>query len=324
MTIYRAAVIGVGIMGRRMITNMQRHPSFELAGVWDPSAEAIARLQGEFPDVPVAASAGELIAAEGTDLVYIACPPLWHRKYALATIEAGKPVYCEKPLGIDLDQSRDLVARLEVGHIPNAVNFAQASSPMASRVVEQLEADALGTVSGAEIILHFSQWPRDWQADADWLRFRDQGGFTREVLSHFLYLTERFFGLAKIDFAQPLYPAGDEGLCETQLQARLQCGDTPIAIHSSSGGVAEDRIEMTIWGDKRSLRIEQFYELSSSDGGAWTDELPADPDRRSTSVQRQLDSVANWVAGKEHPLATAADALSVQTLVETLLQGKSS
>ncbi len=112
MTVYRAAVIGLGIMGRRMIANFERHPDFALAGAFDPSAAAVAALVTEFPDVPVAADAGALIAGSDTDLVYIACPPQWHKGYALAAIAAGKPVYCEKPLGIDIAESRDLVARL--------------------------------------------------------------------------------------------------------------------------------------------------------------------------------------------------------------------
>ena len=48
----------------------------------------------------------------------------------------------------------------------------------------------MGDIFSAELVMHFSQWPRDWQADADWLRFRDQGGYTREVTSHYLYITE--------------------------------------------------------------------------------------------------------------------------------------
>ena len=37
MAKYRVVVIGLGIMGRRMIDNFARHPAFVLAGAWDPS-----------------------------------------------------------------------------------------------------------------------------------------------------------------------------------------------------------------------------------------------------------------------------------------------
>ncbi|MCH8809412.1 MAG: Gfo/Idh/MocA family oxidoreductase, partial [Proteobacteria bacterium] len=57
------------------------------------------------------------------EVVYIACPPAAHKEYALAAIEAGKTVFCEKPLGVDVAESRALVARVEESGTPNAVNF---------------------------------------------------------------------------------------------------------------------------------------------------------------------------------------------------------
>ena len=38
---YNAAIIGLGIMGRRMIANFAKHPSFKIASVWDPSKKSM-------------------------------------------------------------------------------------------------------------------------------------------------------------------------------------------------------------------------------------------------------------------------------------------
>ena len=36
MTVYNVAIIGLGIMGRRMLTAMTAHDRFHVSGVWDP------------------------------------------------------------------------------------------------------------------------------------------------------------------------------------------------------------------------------------------------------------------------------------------------
>src|SRR5205085_8185937 len=45
--------------------------------------------------------ANDLIADPKINAIYIATPPSSHEKYTLAVLDAGKPVYVEKPMSID-------------------------------------------------------------------------------------------------------------------------------------------------------------------------------------------------------------------------------
>jgi len=316
--VFNVAVIGLGVMGGRMIANMATHANFGFSGAWDPDAEACKAAQALTSGLIIAADAKSLIEDAATDLVYIACPPVWHKEYALMAMAAGKPVYCEKPLGIDIDDSRDFVAQLAASETPNVINFAQSASRAVALTDQRLKAGELGEIAGIDVIIHFSRWPRDWQADADWLRFRDQGGYTREVFSHFIYLIERFMGAATLIDAAVVYQ-DDAALCETHVTATLDCDGVPAKLLGSSGGAGPDRVEMTIWGSKMSHRLHDWFELQTSDGGDWTQQLSEHGDLRIDSFARQLDAVAAWMSGDVHPLASAADALSVQVLVEEIL-----
>lgn len=51
----------------------------------------------------------ELIARDDVDAVHIVTPDHWHVPISLAAARAGKDVYCEKPLGLSIEQ--DLAAR---------------------------------------------------------------------------------------------------------------------------------------------------------------------------------------------------------------------
>lgn len=314
----KVAVIGLGVMGRRMITNMSKDGRFEFVGAWDLSDAARQRVAKEFPHVPLVGSAREITANDRAELVYIASPPVSHREYALTAAAAGKAIYCEKPLGIDLADSRALVAGLEKAKARHSINFLQATSHAVVLTEERLRAGALGDIAGGDIIVHFARWPRDWQAEAKWLAFRKEGGYAREVLSHFIYLAKRLLGEPKLVSANPRFPA-DPALCERHIVAALDCGSVPVQILGSSGGAGPDRIEFTIWGSKLSHRLHDWFWLQSSDGGEWKKEFPEIEDLRAANFTKLLDDVLAMTRGEAHRLPSAADALRIQEIVEAML-----
>ncbi len=318
---HAASIIGLGVMGQRMLGNMARDAGFEACCAWDPDPSACAKTAAAYPSVAIAPSAEAAINHAQTTVVYIASPPMAHREHALAAIAAGKAVYCEKPLGVDLADSRALVDAARAARVVNIVNFSLASA-LATAEVERALADGVcGSVTGIDIILHFSQWPREWQVDAaSWLSRRAEGGFTREVLSHWIYLSERLFGAATLHAAHAQFPAGDAA--ETQLVASLSAGGVPITVLGSVGGAGPDRVEFTLWGSRASYRIVDWNRLVRSTGDEWTAELAQIADPREAGYERQLENAARAVRGDEHSMPDFAAALSVQTLIEAMLDGR--
>ena len=314
----RIAFIGLGIMGHRMLTNMTAHGGFTLLGGWDPSPTAAARTRAAFPDLPIVETAEALIADPAADVVYIACPPGAHKVHALAAMAAGKAVFCEKPLGVDLADSREMVARAEAAGVKNAVNFPFADGQAANTIDGALKNGALGAVAGVDVRLHFSRWPRDWQENAGWLAERAEGGFAREVLSHFVYLMQRLFGPARLIDASVRYP-DDARLCETHFLARLDCDGVPVSVAGGAGGAGPDRVEFTVWGAKRSYRLWDWNRLQSSAGGPWRDELTELENPRQDGYLRMLDNFRAFLAGEAHNMPSFRDALAVQEIIEDIL-----
>lgn len=105
----RVAIVGLGVMGQRMLANMLKTGGFDPARAWDPSPAACDAARALHPGIEIVADPMAMIAADATDLVYIATPPDNHAEYALAAADAEKPIYCEKPLGTDVEASRHLV-----------------------------------------------------------------------------------------------------------------------------------------------------------------------------------------------------------------------
>ncbi len=316
----KTAIIGLGIMGRRMLEHMALHEQFAPEFIWDPDQAACHQAQKIAPNAEIMDSADAAILA--ADLVYLACPPIPRKTYALMAAKIGAAVFLEKPLGVDVDASRDLVHQLEKSGVPAAVNFVQAAGDALRNVERAAEVGKMGALEGADIVVTYANWPRQWQLAADWLRFRDEGGATREVISHFLFFAERVLGPLHVTWARPTYPH-DLKLCETHLAARLENAEgQPVTIMLSVGGAQPDRQELTIKGSAISHRISEFVHEATSDGGPYIP-VPADmSDPRATSLKAQLDEFAKLMAGEPSRLATPREALHVQILVEDILQEK--
>lgn len=316
MTI-NTAIIGLGIMGRRMAEHMALHPAFTVQTMWDPDPAACAQARDMVPSAAIAASAEVAIAT--ADLVYLACPPVPRKAYALAAAQAGKAVFLEKPLGVDVEASRDLVAQITASGVPAAVNFTQAAGAALTDVSRAAQAGELGALAGADIVVTYAHWPRAWQEAADWLRFRAEGGMTREVISHFLFFSERILGPLDLVWARADYPEGAD-LCETHVAARLvSATGLPVTIMGSVGGAQPDRQELTIKGAHASRRISDFYRDAVSTGETFEPVHADYADPRATSLKAQLDDLVLLIEGKPNRLATLDEALRVQVLVEQIL-----
>ena len=315
---HKFAIIGLGIMGRRMLENVMRHPKFELSGVWDPSDDAVAKTRLILPNAPVAHSAHT--AMQGADVVYLACPPGPRKTYALEAATNGQGVFMEKPLGTDNAQSRDLLKQLEKARLPSVVNFTQAASRGFEELTRAIQAGEVGELLGIDIVVNYPAWPRAWQKEADWLRFRHEGGYTREVISHFLFLAGRYIGPLTLQQALPRYPQ-DPNLCELDMLARLTTADgRPVTVMATTGGMQPDRQEVTVRGSRMNYQFREFFQLWCSDGSAWKEAVDwSTEDPRTSALQRQLNEVDHWLLGQPHKLATAQEALAVQELVEAML-----
>ena len=117
----RAAVIGVGYLGRFHAQKYAAIPGVDLVAVADPgqsAREAVARETGSRP----VADWRELLGQ--VDVVSIATPTPFHHEVARAFLEHGTHVLVEKPITTTVDEARDLIevsARhgrlLQVGHL---------------------------------------------------------------------------------------------------------------------------------------------------------------------------------------------------------------
>src|ERR1700723_3009631 len=241
----------------------------------------------------------------------------------LAAVAAGKPTFCEKPVAVDVTQTRQFLAT-EAG-LRAAVNFPMASSFAVETLKGWIAEGAVDTPRTLDIDVAFKAWPRPWQHDAaSWLDRPEQGGFTREVVSHFLFLTLRLAGAFTLGERFAAFP--EAGRSERAIRAQLQAGNLPITLTGAIGTTAKDDYNSwTLQGSAGAIRLRDWStaERLGSDG-LWQpvpNMLPHEK-TRPLVLRRQLEGVAAMTRGAPHHLATLAEAFAVQEAVEAILAAR--
>lgn len=95
--------------------------------------------------------ADQLIADPQVNAVYIATPPNTHMKYAIKAMQAGKPVYVEKPMGMNSAECEEMIRTSETTNQKLFVAFYRRALPYFLKVKELLESGVIGNVLTVEV-----------------------------------------------------------------------------------------------------------------------------------------------------------------------------
>lgn len=95
--------------------------------------------------------ADQLIADPQVNAVYIATPPNTHMQYAIKAMQAGKPVYVEKPMGMNSTECEEMIRTSETTNQKLFVAFYRRALPYFLKVKELLESEVIGNVLTVEV-----------------------------------------------------------------------------------------------------------------------------------------------------------------------------
>ncbi len=118
----------------------------------------------------------ELLARKDIDAVVIVSPDHWHASMAVKAAEAGKDIYCEKPLSLTVKEGRAMVKAARKHDRVFQTGSMQRSSPEFTQAVQLVRSGAIGTVQ--KIHVSVGGPPKPWDlapetapADLNWDRW---------------------------------------------------------------------------------------------------------------------------------------------------------
>ncbi|WP_159706459.1 Gfo/Idh/MocA family oxidoreductase [Arthrobacter sp. 18067] len=199
----RTAVAGFGLSGSVFhAPYLASNPAYELAVIATSDATRQSKAKDRYPQATIVNTPEDILALAGElDLVVLGTPPATHYPLAKAALEAGLDVVVDKPFVVHSDQGEELIQlAAKLGRVLTVYQNRRWDAD-ALTVQKLLDAGTLGTVTRFEVGME--RWAPEiskaWKASAT---AEDGGGVLFDLGTHVLDLTLRFFGPAKVTYAE--------------------------------------------------------------------------------------------------------------------------
>ena len=251
--------IGVGVIGcagaaARLHLPVLRHlPGARVTAIADTTQSALNAVGDLFAIPARYHDYRDLLKNPAVDAVAICVPPELHEVIGLASLEANKHVFMEKPLALSLEQCTRLVQAAELSSVTTMVGFHLRWHRLVREAHEWMTAGRLGTVELLRTV--FTSGIR-WRADLPaWRTRREAGGGVLIESGVHYYDLWRFLTACEVDEVHVMSRSAEHHDSTALVTARLQIGT--LATASFCQGTV-DSLEIDIYGSAGRLRISGY------------------------------------------------------------------
>ncbi|MBD3292785.1 MAG: hypothetical protein GF393_07650 [Armatimonadia bacterium] len=195
-------LIGGGNMGKSLARGVAACEDGRIAAVADPGdgvAEAAAEEIGD-GDVDAYENVGEMLEREDIPAVIVAVPNFLHADVTRRAAEAGKHVFCEKPMALNVADARSMIDACESADVKLMIGQVLRYLPPHVWVLDLIRSGDLGEPFGMQVSRIGGGWGGTYRAP--WrLEKETCGGPLFEVSAHEIDLMRQVLGEAKTVYA---------------------------------------------------------------------------------------------------------------------------
>jgi predicted dehydrogenase len=303
------ALVGAGYWGQKLLPKFLAAPQALVGVVCDIHAENRAEIQRKFPEVATAESFEAVIANRQLDAVVIVTPLASHFSLAKAALAAGKHVWVEKPLALELEKGRELVQLARVKKSVLFVDHTFLYDPAVTMIREMIRSGELGDIYHLFLQrLNLGRIKRD--SNVWW----NSAPHDASILLYLLSSQPTSVSLHGYHYLQPNL--------EDLSVAVIEMADKTSAFIYHNWLYPESTAKLTVIGSKRSLVYEGKFEKRSITlheyqvensliGKTFPDELPTTISSKMLAV-REIEGFKD-----QEPLAGA-----VRDFLESILDDR--
>jgi myo-inositol 2-dehydrogenase/D-chiro-inositol 1-dehydrogenase len=276
-----SVALGVGIIGCGRATAelhlpaLARLPGLRVAALCDADTPRLDQVVARCPGAARHAQARDLIADSSVAVVLVAMPAAGHHDAFVAAMEAGRHVYVEKPLALELEQADRMVAVAAAARGRAVVGFNLRSHRLVRAAWAHVRAGDLGrVVSLRTILVGGLRERRAWQQ-----RRAQGGGALYELGSHHFDLW-RFLLESEVAEVRAQSVSNGADDATVSVSGRLESG-VLVASMLALRGTATHEVEIV--GERAALRFSLYRGDSleirpagrAAQLGGWLRQLPA-------------------------------------------------
>ena len=161
----RFGIIGIGMQGSGLLPNAIALPGVECVAAADlyDGRHTLAKEITNNPGLPTTRRYRELLDRKDIDCIVAAVPDHWHKRVVVDACEAGKDIYCEKPMSHTAAEGFAMVEAAQKNNRIVQIGSQRVSSVLCAKARELYHSGAIGEVEMVELSLGRNDPTGAWQ-----------------------------------------------------------------------------------------------------------------------------------------------------------------
>lgn len=311
------ALVGLGGYSTgRLAPGLQQTEHCELRGIVTGSPSKIPEWQERYsiPDSNVYnyETMHEVADNDDIDIVYIVLPPSMHAEYSIIGAEAGKHVWCEKPMAMDVEECQSIIDAAEKNGVQLTIGYRMQHEPNTQTIIRWGEEEKFGPVEEVNTGAGYNgRLPAD-----SWRRDPDMGGGALYDMGVYPINAARYatgmepVAVSGIQYSErDIYSEVDEFT-----EFELEFPEGVVAKGETSFGESMNYLNIDCRDDWYKLEPFQSYSGVQGEAGDGT-KLPPDPNHQQA---RQMDNDALAIKESKDPIVPGEEGLHDIRIVQAI------
>lgn len=250
----RAVIAGYGLAGRYFHAPLLKSIGFDVVGILTTNPDRISHAQQDFPDAKVVSEYEQLLDL-GPDLSVVATGNTAHAPQAIAAMRRSIPVVVDKPMGLNLAQTKEILGVSKETGTPVCVYFNRRWDSDSLTIKKALAEGVLGNVFRLD-----SRFER-FRPDANAQSWREKlppsegGGNLLDLQPHLISTALDWFGPAELVYASV---RSIRGLSDDDVSLVLKHASGVDSYLSASAIAGSPGPRIRLHGDKGALVIRDL------------------------------------------------------------------
>lgn len=315
--------LGVALAGlgnystSRLAPGLQETEHCELRGIVTGTPSKIPKWQEKYgipnSNVYNYETMNEMADNSEIDVVYIVTPPALHAEHSIKAAEAGKHVWCEKPMAMNVEECQSIIDATEKNDVKLAIGYRLHHEPNNRQIMEWGEEETYGPVESVTSGAGFRGSHNDsWRSDAEL-----GGGALYDMGVYPINAARYATGMEPIAVSgrqwseRDIYDEVDEFT-----EFELEFPDGVVAKGETSFGKSMNYLHVDCTDGWYELEPFQSYSGVQGEASDGT-KLPPDPNHQQA---RQMDNDAQAIKENEDLIAPGEEGLRDIRIVEAIME----
>ncbi len=301
------ALFGAGRMGNIHARGISNNPKARLKYIADPNAVAASALAEEY-NIEVSAQQ-DILADPSIDGIVITATTKAHTELVLAACSAGKAIFCEKPLDLDISRVNQCLDTLDASSVPLCLGFQRRFDPSFAKVRRAIDEGQIGQLEVLQITSRDPSPP-----PTDYIRVC--GGIFADMMIHDLDIALWLLDSPIIEvyangscLVSPVF--AEYGDIDTAMVTLKAANGALTHINNSRRAVYGYDQRLEILGSKGLLQVgnqtDSFVTTWNESGLVGEKPCAFFPQRYAHAYQAEIDHFVQVVLGEATPLISAVD-----------------